>query len=317
MSKLIHKLSTKLFSSDADQTSFESCLTNPPDYSPALVMLEDVVDFPFAVESARSEQPPWVKRLAAGTQAGRHPLHDSGAYYCLDYSSVIAALPIVSLPQNPDLVVDVCASPGGKSILAWRALRPKKLVANEVIGKRCAALISNFKRCRISPAKITSAEADCLANEIGATADLVLVDAPCSGQSLLAKGETAQGAFHPALVNGNSNRQKRILAQSGQMVKLGGHMLYSTCTYSKEENEDVVKWFLKKFSDFEAVETSELKEFRSTYLKDPCYRLFPMSGIGAGSFSCLFKRINIENLNADSSIENQKSPIRIVFESGF
>jgi 16S rRNA C967 or C1407 C5-methylase (RsmB/RsmF family) len=190
---------------------------------------------------------------------------------------------------SPNLIVDTCSSPGGKAIYAWRACNPKRLVCNEVIGSRLSALISNIKRCRITPTIVTNADTAHLAVSIGETADIVLVDAPCSGQSLPAKGAKAFGAFHPATINMNSNRQKRILANSAKIVAPGGYLAYMTCTFSLDENEGVIKWFLKRFPNFEPQIVPHLEDFRSRISEFPCYRLMPHQGLGAGAFTCLLK----------------------------
>src|SRR5690606_2144976 len=158
-----------------------------------------------------------------------------GQFYVFDFASVLMGLPMTEIPLEKPSVLDLCASPGGKSVFAWRALSPSRLVSNEVIGKRTAALRSNLKRCHL-PAEVKSLDPEIFVKE-GQEFDVVIVDAPCSGQSLIAKGETAPGCFHPTNVNTCMKRQRRITANAAQCVKDGGYMLYSTCTYSPEENE--------------------------------------------------------------------------------
>ena len=114
--------------------------------------------------------------------------------------------------------------------------------------------------------------------------DLVLVDAPCSGQSLLAKGEKALSCFHPATINLNANRQRRILANSLKCVAPGGYLLYSTCTFSIKENEKVVDWLLKSFPDFKTQKVDTLLRHQSKYTESYCYRLWPDQEYGAGAF---------------------------------
>lgn len=246
----------------------------------------------------------FIDLLADGQCPGTHRLHEQGDIYCLDFSSVFAASVLseakLSNRGSPNLVVDTCSSPGGKAIYAWTACKPKRLVCNEVIGSRLSALISNIKRCQITPTIVTNADTAHLAVSLGETADIVLVDAPCSGQSLPAKGAKAFGAFHPATINMNSNRQKRILANSAKVVAPGGYLAYMTCTFSIDENEGVIKWFLKRFPNFEPQIVPHLAGFRSRISEFPCYRLMPHQGLGAGAFTCLLK-------NKDSS-ENKTIP---------
>ncbi len=158
-----------------------------------------------------------------------------------------------------------------------------------MIGKRSAQLIANLKRCRITPAIVLRLDSKILAEEIPATASVVLVDAPCTGQSLIAKGGKAPGCFHPVTINTNANRQKRILANSAQLVAPQGYLVYMTCTYSPEENEQVAEWFLERFPQFQAVVIPHLKSYQSHLTKQPCYRMFPQQGLGAGAFTVLFQ----------------------------
>ena len=234
--------------------------------------------------------PEWIDIAGADQRPGKLKEHETGEIYCLDLSSTFVCAAYAEIPSDRSVVVDVCASPGGKGIMARRYLNPKLLVGNEVIGKRTAQLISNYKRCRIDPSIVTSLDPERLGEEIPETADLVIVDAPSSGQSLLLKGMAAPGAFHPATIGMNERRQRRILAHSSKIVASGGFLLYSTCTFSREENENNVEWFLKNFPDFEAVTVRALESYQSTLSEPPCYRLYPQSGVGAGAFCALFRR---------------------------
>jgi 16S rRNA C967 or C1407 C5-methylase (RsmB/RsmF family) len=187
----------------------------------------------------------------------------------------------------------MCAAPGGKSIFAWKAFHPRLLVCNEVIGKRLGALTSNLQRCDVKPSVVTRLDSEAFAERFPRSADLVIVDAPCSGQSLPARGLPAPGAFHPQTINMNSNRQKRILANSARVVAPGGHLSYTTCTYSREENESVLEWLQKRFPQFRPVEAPLLQEHQSHLAAYPCYRLWPFEGSGAGGFTALLR--NTEN----------------------
>jgi 16S rRNA C967 or C1407 C5-methylase (RsmB/RsmF family) len=120
--------------------------------------------------------------------------------------------------------------------------------------------------------------------------DLVIVDAPCSGQSLLAKGIENPGAFHPATVKGNAKRQLGIVTAAADCVAPGGTLLYSTCTFSERENERVVSKFLGRMPDYKVLPVAHLEPWRSPLADFPCYRLYPQSGLGAGGFVALLAR---------------------------
>ncbi|MEL6221799.1 MAG: RsmB/NOP family class I SAM-dependent RNA methyltransferase [Cyanobacteria bacterium J06627_8] len=314
-SRLLLKLSRRLFSDEAEQTAFVDALMQPRPLAPCILWCRDrPALLPFSIEPHRPEQPPWVDRLALDAQPGKHPLHDAGAYYCLDYSSIISASVLTAVPQAVRTVIDVCAAPGGKSVFAWRSLHPKLLLSNEVIGKRMAALISNLKRCQIHGAIALSLDSSLLAEQIPSTADVVIVDAPCTGQSLLAKGGKAEGCFHPVNINRNANRQKRIVANAIRLVAPQGYLAYMTCAYSPEENEAVMEWMLKQFPQLEPVDVPVLKTFQSSLSDRPCYRVWPQSKIGAGGFAVLLHNTEIgdtQPLTNDFLTQPMMRPIRL------
>ncbi|MGA7938218.1 MAG: RsmB/NOP family class I SAM-dependent RNA methyltransferase [Kovacikia sp.] len=298
-SNLLLKLSQRLFEDSGERELFVDCLLHPKPFHPSLFWSgEKPAVSPFEVEPPLPWQPQFVDRLAIGQKPGQHPLHDQGAFYCLDFSSIFAASPLLTLPPAVNLIVDVCASPGGKSIFAWVALHPQLLLSNEVIGKRTAQLIANLKRCRVNPAIVLRLDSKILAEEIPQTAQVVLVDAPCTGQSLIAKGGKAPGCFHPVPINSNANRQKRILANSAQLVAPQGYLAYMTCTYSPEENEQVAHWFLERFPQFRAIAVPHLLPNQSHLTGLPCYRMFPQKGFGAGAFTILFQNLETGEASA-------------------
>lgn len=258
---------------------------------------------------------PWIDLASPNTNPGKSEEHDSGMIYCLDLSSAFALTPIVMLNDLKGVLLDMCASPGGKGIVSWRSLRPDFVIANEVIGKRTAALISNYERCNITPAVVTSCDSGLLASLIPAVADVVIVDAPCSGQSLIVKGMSAPGAFHRATIAMNERRQRRILANSATLVHPGGYLLYSTCTFSVEENEKNVEWFCKTFPEFSSVSVSAMDTFRSKLTAEYSYRLFPNDGFGAGAFCCLLRRHGERGVSTVERIQEFTSRVHSVWSS--
>lgn len=294
--RLLQKFSQKLFADPIEQARFVEALMQPQSFHPCILWLAERPELlPFAVEPPLDWQPDFVDRLALDAKPGRHSLHEQGAFYCLDFSSVFAASVLRQIEHPVETVIDMCAAPGGKSVFAWKALQPKILIGNEVIGKRLGALISNLKRCQIQPCVAMSFDSSVLAADIPQTADLVIVDAPCTGQSLLAKGEKNPGCFHPVNINKNANRQKRILANSAQIVAPQGFLAYMTCAYSPEENEQVTEWLLQKFPQFQPVAVPHLEAYQSHLTELPCYRMFPQTGLGAGAFTVLLQNTDLPN----------------------
>lgn len=298
------KLSRQLFADQVEQEKFINIISQPEKFSPGIVWLKNrPIPHPFITAESFSWQPEFCDRLSADCRPGQYPLHEQGDYYCLDFSSIFAATVLSAINQPINIILDMCASPGGKSIFAWRLLQPELIICNETIGKRLGMLFSNLKRCGIQPYRVSNKDSQILADNLPNIADLVIVDAPCTGQSLLVKGEKNPGCFHPVNINQNANRQKRILANAGKVVKSGGYLAYMTCTYSPAENEIVGQWFSDKFPSFQPVIVEKLSAYQSHLTDLPCYRIFPQSGIGAGAFTMLWQNQSEGNINQKISDE--------------
>ncbi|MBW3600147.1 MAG: RsmB/NOP family class I SAM-dependent RNA methyltransferase [Planctomycetes bacterium] len=290
VSNHLRRLAGRLFADNGEQARFIEALVQPQEYDRAVLWVRPrPPEVAFERKPPLAWQPEFVDRAPPHERPGLDPLHDAGWYYCLDLSSVFAAMALSAAGPQPDVVVDVCAAPGGKATFAWRLLQPIQLAANEVIGKRTGVLIANLRRCGVAPAAVVSRDSSRLAEAWPSSADVVIVDAPCSGQSLLARGKDSPGCFHPATINMNSNRQKRILANSAALVAPGGWLAYMTCTYSPKENEEVLGWLLKKFPHFAPAAVPALAGHESSLADFPCYRLWPQDGHGAGAFTALLR----------------------------
>ncbi|GEM_PF-4679047 len=237
----------------------------------------------------------WLSRPLAGEKHPKFPefitygtedvseYFDRGEVYVLDKSSVYEGLVFSEI--KADTVLDFCASPGGKTFLAKKFLDPKLIVANEINQSRVKALISNLSRCALKDVIVTSEK------KIDSIFDLVIVDAPCSGQSLKQK----DNPFHPVIISGNKTRQRAILNEASKNV--GSYLAYMTCTFSVEENEKNIDWFLKNNPEFESIPVDTLEEFRSNLSENFCYRFFPPKD-GRGGFCSLLKR----KVTVDSNI---------------
>ena len=202
-------------------------------------------------------------------------------------------------------------------------------MCNEAIRKRVKILIANLKRCGVTGARVMNLDPAAMVGDgrrsvsrdlrspasgtasLADSADLVLVDAPCSGQSLLAKGQKVPGCFHPVTLKRNASRQKRILAAAAALVRPGGHLAYMTCTYATEENEQVGRWLMKKFPAFQPVAVPHLADYQSSLSDWPCYRLWPHLGLGAGAFTSLWRR------QATDDVESQPLDLDFIAHNSF
>lgn len=185
----------------------------------------------------------------SSTQPGKHPHHAAGLYY-LQEPSAMAAAEILA-PQPGECVLDISAAPGGKTThLAALMKNQGVLVANEIHPRRAWDLAQNIERCGIRIATITNETPEKLAAHFGPFFDRVLLDAPCSGEGMFRKSETARTHWNTSLVRGCALRQKAILSDAARLVKPGGWLVFSTCTFAPEENEEVIIHFLKEHPDF-------------------------------------------------------------------
>jgi NOL1/NOP2/sun family putative RNA methylase len=180
---------------------------------------------------------------------GKHPHHPAGLFY-IQEPSAMAAVEILS-PQPGEKVLDLAAAPGGKSThLAAHMNNDGLLVANEIHPKRVWDLAQNLERCGVRNAMITNETPQRLAEHFGDFFDRVILDAPCSGEGMFRKSESARRDWQVSTPKSCALRQGNILAQAAQMVRVGGKLVYSTCTFSPEENEAVIDAFLSAHPDF-------------------------------------------------------------------
>ena len=237
---------------------------------------------------------PWlperVRLPAPGAAPTKHADYAAGLYYALDLSSCWESVPLSALPGPPARTLDLCAAPGGKTMLLAAHYPLQDHTANEVNAARRGILRRNVEQCGLPNTQVAGLRPDQWAAS-GELYDLVLVDAPCSGQSLLCKGIKNPGCLGAGMVQGNAKRQRGILLAAVQCVRPGGHILYSTCTYDPEENERVLAYILRRVPGWCAVEVPLLAAYQSMLCDFPAYRLLPHHGAGAGGFCCLLQRI--------------------------
>lgn len=168
------------------------------------------------------------------------PALHAGAYYVQEASSMLiaAALEASGLLHRPILALDLCAAPGGKSTLLRSMLHPQALlVANEVEGKRQAALQENLWKWGLPNVAVTGSGPQDL-EHLPDSFDLIVVDAPCSGEGLFRKDAFARAQWSERLVDGCATTQRHIVEQAWQALRPGGVLLYSTCTWEVAENEE-------------------------------------------------------------------------------
>ena len=230
---------------------------------------------------------------------GHTPEHHAGIFYMQDPGAMAS---LSALDIKPGWrVLDTCAAPGGKSGQAAALIGEDGfLFSNEFVPKRAKILVSNFERLGIKNAVVSSLDTSELSKMYDRFFDLVIVDAPCSGEGMFRKTDAAISEWSEENVALCQKRQLQILENSYNTVRGGGYLLYSTCTYSLEENEMVVDGFLSRHSDFSLCEVKEeLRrvsadgiQFEGAFCKDlaKSRRFYPHVSEGEGQFVALLRR---------------------------
>lgn len=212
--------------------------------------------------------------LPDGIRPGRHPAHAAGLFYMQEPS---AQVPVTMLGVQPgEAVLDLCAAPGGKAGQIAASLRNTGLlVANEVPPSRAAVLQRTLERLGARCAVVASLRPDALCAALPGAFDAVLVDAPCSGEGMFRREAQAVSDWSEAAVAACAFRQRAILDSAAVALRPGGRLVYATCTFSPEEDEETVAHFLRAHPDFRLLETR---------------RLYPHTSPGEGQFAALLQR---------------------------
>ncbi len=201
-----------------------------------------------------SDKIPYVKNgfYLNGEKIGNHPFHHAGMVYVQEPG---AMMPAECIDIESDWkILDMCAAPGGKSTQLKNKLGEKGLlVSNEIIPSRCKILTGNIERLGLQNAVTTCMDTKKLAQTFPDTFDLIMVDAPCSGEGMFRKEEQAISEWSVENVKKCAARQKEILENAVVCLKDGGYIIYATCTFSLEENEMLIDAFLKEHPEFELV----------------------------------------------------------------
>lgn len=205
---------------------------------------------------------------------GVHPYHIAGLFYMQEPS---AASPVASIDEYENKrILDMCAAPGGKSgAIAARMHGTGLLVSNEIVKKRAVTLVRTLERLGTVNTVVTNDSPDDVAAAFPEYFDAVFVDAPCSGEGMFRKDEGAILEWSQEHVRSCSVRQGLILQSAARCVRHGGAIVYSTCTFSREENENVVERFLRENTDFSLADT---------------HRYYPHTCSGEGHFTAKLVR---------------------------
>lgn len=259
---------------------------------------------------------PWIYNgyyYDIAEQPARHPYYYAGLYYIQEPS---AMTPASLLPIEPgDMVLDICAAPGGKSTELGAKLNGEgMLVSNDISNSRAKALLKNIELLGIRNALVLSEAPNKLADYFPEAFDKILVDAPCSGEGMFRKSPSIIKNWEQYGVDYYNKLQKEIIIFAAKMLKPGGMMIYSTCTFSPEENEGTIAYLLKECPDMHVIDPLLGAEERSRlgisyegfdrgrpeWVDGPeelnkCIRLWPHRIDGEGHFIALLQKDSYDN----------------------
>ena len=242
---------------------------------------------------------PWIPNgfyYEESARPSKDPYYYAGLYYLQEPS---AMTPASLLPITPgDMVLDLCAAPGGKSTELGAKLNGKGLLfTNDISNTRAKSLLKNLELAGIPNLCVTSESPDRLSEAFPQFFDKILVDAPCSGEGMFRKDPAMITSWLERGPDGYAPLQKEILLHAADMLKPGGILLYSTCTFSVKEDEEVVRYLLESRDDMHLLPIPLWEGASSGIGMDGCVRLFPHKIEGEGHFIAMLEKSAGETRN--------------------
>jgi len=283
-------------------SDFERALSEPAVRGVRVNTLKCGVDGFLLSTSLKTEKLPYGDcgfLLTEDAQVGILPEHHAGMIYMQD-PGAMSTVTSLDIPRGA-FVLDMCAAPGGKASQLAEAVGSEGfIIANEYVPKRAKIIVSNFERLGIGNAMVTSLDTSELCKYFVGAFDVVLADVPCSGEGMFRKSRNALDDWSEEGVRASAQRQRGILDNAASLVRPGGYLIYSTCTYSLEENEMIIDEFLTKHENFALSEVRpELRAVTSDGIifsgarhseLSRCRRFYPHVSHGEGQFIALLKR---------------------------
>ncbi len=243
---------------------------------------------------------PWTSQgyfYAEEDMPARHPFYVAGLYYIQEPSAMTPAAKFHVKPG--DRVLDLCAAPGGKATALGAALQGKGvLVANDISNARAKALLRNLEGFGISNLFVTNEIPGKLAENFEGFFDKVMVDAPCSGEGMFRKDPEVMKTWDEERPEFFAKLQRDILKNAVKMLRPGGLMLYSTCTFAPVENEGSISWVLENCPEMELMSIEPYEGFsqgnpawgNGDASLERCVRIWPHKMQGEGHFLALLKK---------------------------
>ncbi|MDP3385989.1 MAG: NOL1/NOP2/sun family putative RNA methylase [Eubacteriales bacterium] len=262
------------------------------------------------------EQVPWCDDsyyIADDRRPGKDLFYHCGLFYIQEPS---ASLPVELLNPRPgEFVLDLCAAPGGKTTQIGAKMGNTGLVvANDVNYKRLLSLKRNIQLFGLSNTAVTNEQPLSLKRRFSGFFDKVLVDAPCSGEGMFRRDDRIKNKYDAYDAHKFTDLQKAILSAAGEMLKPGGSMVYSTCTFSLEENEEIIDWFLSRNHEFKTIPADNLDRFINHVSFgfngfDDAVRIWPHRHKGEGHFAVRLEKDSSGCADVQKDVENSSQPV--------
>ena len=253
-------------------------------------------------EAGGAKAPPGARRVpwcAEGFYLADRPAFTfdtdwhAGHYYVQDASSMFIAHVIKHFVHEPVRYLDLCAAPGGKTTAAMQALPPRSLtVANEIVPPRARVLADNVIRWG-NPRCVVTSNTPANLGKFSGFFDVIATDVPCSGEGMMRKDDEAVAQWSPALVEQCAQRQRKILADVWPALRPGGLLIYSTCTYNRQENEEIADFIVSELGATSLEVPIEAAWNIHPAIGSPChcYRFMPHRVDGEGLFMTVFRKV--------------------------
>ena len=229
---------------------------------------------------------PWTEEgyyYGKEDRPGLHPYHEAGVYYIQEPS----AMAVVSLldPKPGERILDLCAAPGGKATeLGGRLMGQGMLLANDISSSRAKALLKNLEMAGIPNVYVTSEDPEVLERNFTSFFDKVLIDAPCSGEGMFHREPRMMEYWKERGPEAYVPVQKKLILQGARLLRGGGMLLYSTCTFSRKEDEEVIEYLLQEMPDMRLKEILPYEGFAKGAGLEKCQDL-PSQNAGRRTFS--------------------------------
>lgn len=219
---------------------------------------------------------------------GKHFLHDIGAYYISEPSALLVSH-LLDINED-DLILDMCSAPGGKAIQAALKAKNGLIIANDIALDRCKTLANNIERMGLNNVIVTNNDLSIINPNLINKFDKIILDAPCSGSGMFRKDIKMMEDWTYQKVLKCKMMQEKLIDAAIKYLKPGGTLIYSTCSYSYEEDEEIIIDILNKYDDLELINIDEYEGFYRSKNLDKTIHLFPSLFLGEGHYIAKIKK---------------------------